>query len=206
MYSGIFSKWVTSLFIVALFFFGCGGTPTGPEPGGGSWDDLSDDEKNEKILEEAEAWINKEGGQCKEWIQKVVNIVSGYGGPSYLPLNYIKAGDPYNKARWLDSPNVKVVWQRAYQTPAEFPHVNSVLFPPEELIKPGNIIQYRKQGDYNNAVDSTGLHTALIKFVDSQTMTWIDSNWYGQGQVRRHDFSLSDWAAKIEAWTVYQIK
>jgi len=162
--------------------------------GKGSWSSLSDEERNKEILAKAKTWINKEGGQCKTWIQVVVDAASDR--TSHLPLNYIEAGDMYNKAKWQDSPNVEVVWQGAYHSPAGFPG----------SIKPGNIIQFRFLGNHNNSDDATGLHTALIKSVDSLSMTWIDSNWKGKELVRQHVFSISDWSEKIEAWTVYQVK
>lgn len=171
------------------------------------WKRLSEEQKNEEILKEARMWVNtaslQTGGHCKPWIQIcVVLTVSGL----YLPGNFIEAGHPYNKAKWAeDNPernkNVKVVWQSNKPDSAlDFlkTHPNT--------IKPGNIIQFRKQGDYNNAVDSTGLHTALIESVNSQSMNWIDSNWYGKKQVRQHEFSLSDWTNTIEAWTIYQVR
>ena len=196
MYSGTSLRRVLSLFIVTLFFFGCGNdSPMGPNGlGKGSWSSLSNEERNKEILDEAKARINEVGGQCKAWIQNVVNIASGQ--LNHLPQNHIKAGDMYNKAKWQDSPNVEVVWQRAYQSPAGFPR----------SIKPGNIIQFRYQGNHNNSDDATGLHTALIESVDSLSMTWIDSNWKGKELVRQHVFSLSDWSKTIEAWTVYQVK
>ena len=171
------------------------------------WSSLSEEQKNEEILKEARMWVNtaslQTGGHCKYWIQIcVVHTVSGL----YLPGNFIEAGHPYNKAKWKeDNPernkNVKVVWQcNKPDSALDFlkTHPNT--------IKPGNIIQFRKQGDYNNAVDSIGLHTALIESVNSQSMNWIDSNRYGKKQVRQHVFPFSAWADSIEAWTIYQVR
>ena len=134
------------------------------------------------------------GGECKPWIQIIVDRASGQ--TSYLPKNYIRAGDTYNKAKWYDSSNIEVVWQAADQTPARFP----------DTIKPGHIIQFRFLG-HNNADSTRGLHTALIESADSASMTWIDANWKRDSLVIRHDISLSKWSEeKIAAWTVYQVK
>lgn len=192
---------VSLLFIVTIFFFGCSDSPNGPEEHGGgeeSWSDKSDEERNELILTEARKLVTNpptEGGQCKTWIQKVVDRASGQ--TNHLPLNYIKAGDTYSKAKWYSSSKVDSVSGGAYQTPSD-----SLL----SKIKPGNIIQFRLLGNHNNSNETTGLHTALIESVDSLSMTWIDSNWKGDEMVLRHVFYLSDWSKTIEAWTVYQVK
>ena len=188
MYSRTSSKLAVSFFIVTLFFWGCKDTPMEPvysesEP----WSDLADEQKNEKILNEARKWVSedpntlKTGGQCKTWIQiDVVLTVSGL----YLPGNFIQAGHPYNKAKWVEnnperSDNVKVVWQSAKPDSAL-----DFLKTHPDTIKPGHIIQMRREGG-NTAVDSKGLHTALIESVNSESMTWIDSNWYEKGAPRK---------------------
>lgn len=154
---------------------------------------LSDAQRNQLILDEAKKWLNKEGGQCKEWIQAKV-VWNASGNVVFLPQNFSKPGDAYHLAKWNDSPDVRVVWQMAYACPTSFP----------SSLKPGHIIQLR----WNKSVPKYGggPHTAIIEQVNSTTMTWLDSNWKGDVMVTRHPFTLNDWWQKVEAWTVYQVK
>lgn len=211
MYSGTSSKLTVSffIFIIPLFFWGCAKeSPTEPDPQtlysrDEPWRDRTDEQRNEAILDKAREYLppdpkdGGEGGQCKTWIQIIVDRASGQ--TTHLPKNYISAEKTYNKAKWLNSRNIKVVWQEANHSPAKFP----------DTIKPGNIIQLRWKGDHNNDDGSTGLHTALIECIYPQSMIWIDSNWYTKEhseKVFRHVISLDYFSQNFEAWTVYQVK
>lgn len=153
------------------------------------WHDLTDNERNQLILSEAQSWVDKYSGQsCKVWVQNLVWTASWE--TVWLPLNYYNPDNTYHLARWEpENSDVSVV-------------LCSTLLISDYwwMFKPGQIIQMR------HSAGGTTPHTMIIKSATYYGFIVIDSNWASDGYVREHWISGSWFASYVEAWTVYQIK
>lgn len=156
---------------------------------GSAWHDLSDTQRNQKILEEAESWAGQKGGQCKEWVRAVVKNASG--GIVNIPSTYTGAGT-YYLAKWTPeypSSDAAVV-RRSTSNICNY----------WSSFSAGQIVQMRH--DYKGATP----HTMII-ILPTPWGFWVgDSNWYLNEKVYGHWISSSWFSSHLDAWTVYQIK
>jgi len=121
------------------------------------WHDLTQTGRNHAIHDEAVANNNTYGGECKPWVQNIVSWASG--GVVTVPLT-TNNGHGYT---WEYSPDVGEMY-------------NGI----EDLnVHVGMIVQMRIK--YSDG--SYGPHTAIIYQKNSSGITWIESNYSGDGMV-----------------------
>ncbi|MXV84794.1 hypothetical protein F4Z98_15660 [Candidatus Poribacteria bacterium] len=200
------------LFAMPLIFFtvGCGGenneetldSPIAPGnidrgSGGlssGDWDDLTQLEKNRKILARAIEDIGVMVRQtCKVWIQHVVlDVTNGY----WLPQN-----DVANSDRWIEDRNNRVFgWGAGFNSSTDI-----------TLADPGAIVQIRWVEGYASPVFEENLHTAIILYVTKNHIVFIDSNFDDtptgdDAYVRIRVTTVSDFHRYVESFTVYYVR
>ena len=161
------------------------------------WSSLTDEDRNQLILNEAQGQIGNIGGQCKEWVQDTVWYASWY--TRWLPQNYYNPSSEWHLAKWYDSSGVEVVC-KATEEYGSYPLRSPDICDYWWMIKPGQIIQMR----HNDGGITP--HTVIVKSATPWGFSVIDSNWNGDLKVRQHWISVSWFEDHTEAWTVYQVK
>lgn len=155
----------------------------------------TEDQINQLILAEAakQAQAGATGGQCKTWVQGLVQKTTG----RIIPLTDTVNPSYYN-AQWQPGSDVRVIWQLypQYYCITQFP----------SYLKPGQIIQLRWRSTVPWPNCSNGPHTAIIQSVNATAMNWYDSNFVAPNKVGSHPFSMTQWQQYVAAWTVYQVK
>lgn len=134
-------------------------------------------QRNYYLVMTAQSQLNTYGGQCKDWVAKIVYWTCGV----QLPQN---ASGP---APWY------------WQVPA-VSYIGT-----GSPIVPGCIIQMQVPNKYTGVL---GPHTAIVTAVTSDGLDFIDSNWQGDGIVRRHFVKYSDFNRWTQSryYTVYTIR
>lgn len=125
--------------------------------GKSEWDKLPARQKGMKIVSAALAHDGKVGGQCKVWVQAVIRAANG--GHFDVPLNTADVSEG-----WQADPTG---------------HVRS-LGPRIESAKPGDIVQMIIRDRNGVAIG----HTAIVGSNDGGRITWLESNYKGDGRVR----------------------
>lgn len=147
-----------------------------------SWHGMTQAQRNNALINRAYQEVNTKGGQCKEWIQKMVYAASG--NHVWLPVNNPSPNDWY----WVSD------------QPRWHPTGMSTML---EWITPGYIIQMRLDGGIP--------HTAIVASKDSMGLTLIDSNWFIQSApeiVKIHYITYTALYEKLEqpySFSVYYI-
>lgn len=172
------------------------------------WGTLSQSDRNARIVSQAQSEVGQLAGQCKTFATEVVRIASNqanglYGTYSdsytrWLPLtaDWVSYQD-YSSYYWSnsDSNYQYVVATSGNGTSPLFGAV------------PGSIIQMRiklASGGYTP-------HTTIVEVnnTSTQVLTLIESNYNGDGYVKRRWINYPDFVNALEAnyeYTIYQIK
>jgi hypothetical protein len=146
-----------------------------------SWHDLSQSERNQRILSDGHEDLNDDVGvSCKIWVRNIVREASG----NLVTIPSTKS----NGYQWYSHPDVYAVPQPS----------------PVEWVTPGCIIQMK----WRNQNGTTYPHTAIVVSKNSSGMTWIDSNWNGDQVVRTHFVSYSQFYTAVQGYryTLYYIE
>ena len=145
------------------------------------WHEISQVQRNRKIIDRAFEDLGKRGGQCKAWVYHVV--LSASGDKVRLPRNNMAVKDS-----WFDSEFAE--GRKASITTA----------------KPGEIVQIRWK---EHIAPPWNLHTLIVVSVDPHEITFIDSNWKGDEMVGERTKKISIFEgdnAWAESFTIYTIK
>ena len=145
------------------------------------WHGLSQSQRDNRIKMRALAELGHSTGlQCKEWVREVVDDASS--GEVIIP-----ATRP-NNYQWYNHPYIQSYSQGC----------------PPPGVAPGRIIQMVWHNQSNNNVSP---HTAIVYSTTSSGMTWIDCNWQGDGVVRMHYVSYTNFQACVGSeYTLYKIR
>ena len=145
------------------------------------WHSLSQQQRNQRIVDYANRDVGKWGGQCKAWVQGRV-VFDASGGHVWLPLNQ----PPPNDWMWYNDANGHAVGMSM----------------PIENVQVGMIIQMK--------LKSGSPHTAIIAGKSSTGVTFIDSNWSTNNDeiVRVHSMTFSQFYGMLQSpgsYSVYYI-
>lgn len=149
--------------------------------GKSDWDKLPTRQKGMKIVSAALAHEGRSGGECKVWVQAVIKAANG--GHFEVPLN-------------------TAVVTESWQADATG-HVRS-LGPRIASAKPGDVVQMVIRDRKGVAIG----HTAIVGSNDGSTITWLESNYKGDGKVRTsRTQTIKDFnAALVDGrYTVYRM-
>ncbi len=145
------------------------------------WHGQSQNQRNSAILTRGSSDNNHNVGMvCKDWVRRVVQDAS----QNVVTIPSTRSND----YQWNNSQNVYAYAQPFYMS----------------WVQPGQIIQmrWRNQGD-----SEVYPHTAIVRSKTSSSMTWIDCNWSGDGVVRTHTVTFSQFNACVGSnFTVYEIR
>ncbi len=160
---------------------------------GGPWTYVySQSGRNNAIVAQAQLQVGSYGGQCKTWVYNVVYnasyVVNGGSCGRVLPATDSWNGEVSAAYYWISDP-----------------YVSGSCLPLGQVV-PGQIIQMRVK--YANG--SYGPHTSIVEAnnVATQSLTFLESNFSGDGIVKRRSVSYSDFIASLQAasyYTVYTI-
>ena len=148
------------------------------------WHELTQTQRNRKILERAYQDLDQKKKECKEWIQDIVFNASD--GEVYPPQNHIL------KDRWIDDPE---------NTNSEYCIGRSG---PITSARPGEIVQVRWKESYKKP--PRNLHTFIVVSVNALTITVIDSNAEDQKIVRERDMNISNFDKIADSFSIYYIR
>ena len=195
-------KGIALLVVLSIFFaVGCGGDDENTQEGSGGtlpsgdWDNLTQLEKNKKILARA---IEDEGimvrQSCKVWVQHVVlDVTNGY----WLPQN-----DTANNDRWIRDPHDRVFgWGAGFNSSTDI-----------TLADPGAIIQIRWIEGYASDDFKYNLHTAIVVCVSEDHIVFIESNNddtpadASDAYANTRAITVSDFRKNVESFTVYYVR
>lgn len=206
----LFEKCMALLAVLLIFFVvGCGGDDdeqseqgsdfesfeTGGPPRIGEWDNLTQLEKNRKILTRAidDLEFNIKLS-CKVWIQHVVrDATDGY----MLPLN-----DEVNGDRWIKDEH-----NRVFGLGAGFNSSTDI-----RRADPGAIVQIQwKKGRFSNE-HKYNRHTAIVLYVSDKHIIFIESNYddtpadVDDAYVRVRATTANEFYSDVESFTVYYVR
>lgn len=157
------------------------------------WHELTQSDRNQRIVAQAQYDLGKVGGACIIWVRDVVRVASNQAGGPGIPVLIPNAtawnGVPDEGYQWLSDPNV-----------------TSYGSLPLGSVVPGMIIQMRtsyKSGGY-------GPHTAIVLANSPGTsqLTLIESNYTIPYTVTTRPISYAAFYQLIEStyhYTVYTI-
>lgn len=154
------------------------------------WHKLTQEDRNRRIVTQAESDFQKIGGECKVWANDVVRVASYFAGGQSVQLP--RATDNDEGYAWMDDGT-------GYEV--SYGHLE-----PKSMV-PGMIIQmhiHYKNGTY-------GPHTAIVlsNSVETQKLTLIESNYNGNYMVNKRIVGYRDFISSIENkinYTVYTIR
>ena len=144
--------------------------------------------------------MGSNGGECKAWAQSVVNhsllrppvtVANPNGVPIQLPLN------SSDLSRWSSTND----WQYVYAVEHQVHPAKACLVRFPLSMQPGRIVQ----ASVNYSSGGTGPHTFIVEQRTDDKLYVLESNWYFDHTVRRHTYTLNDWAKYYKEWTVYQV-
>ena len=153
------------------------------------WHELSQSQRNQKILERAYKDLHQKTKECKAWVQDVVYSASN--GDVYPPIT-----DMNHKDRWIDDPE---------KTDSEYCIGRCASI---RSAKPGEIVQLRWKESYVPLPNN--LHTFIVVSVNASTITVIDSNAENRQIVSERELPISDFDgsddAKVDSFSIYTIR
>lgn len=129
-------------------------------------------QRNSYIVMAAQSRVNTYAGDCKVWVQNLIPWICGVQIPQNAPIPI-----PWY---WV-MPAPYIVGSYGYQCPR---------------VVPGCIIQMQVPNRYTGIL---GPHTAIVASVTSTGFNFIDCNWLGDGIVRPHFVSYTD----FNRWTQF---
>ena len=200
---------ILSTFILLLIFFvvGCGGDSGNEKTANGDvggistnkdWNELSQTERNQRIIDEALGDFRKNVGvSCKVWVQNVVRNASD--GNVGIPLNN------EDGSGWRTDPNGttfgdgKVALFRQNQNP--------ILL----NISPGAIIQIKWKEGFASDDPKYNIHTAIILHVlEDIGAIFIESNYdtpknEADASVGIRFVSEKEFEKQVEAYSIYYV-
>lgn len=142
------------------------------------WHDLSQSQRNQKILQRAYQDLGQKKGQCKPWVQDVVFAASN--GAVYPPKNH-----PL-KDRWRNDPK---------NTDSEYCIGRCG---PITSASPGEIVQVRWKANVN---PPDNLHTFIVVSVNAS-----DSNGKNKQSVRKRTLQTSNFNKIADSFSIYYIR
>jgi hypothetical protein len=156
-------------------------TADNPRGSNNAWHQLSDRERGMRLISAALFWNGRYGGECKEWIQKVVKNVTN--GHVLVPANTAIVTH-----RWVSDSSGHILDLGATISSARF----------------GDIVQMVIRDRSGNSIG----HTAIIGSNSGSSITWLESNYRGDkivtvNRVQSHQQFLSSLNGR---YTVYRIK
>ncbi len=122
------------------------------------WHSMTQTERDHAILFQGNVDIGKYEGQCKTWIQARVVPIASAGAVS-VPPNY--------------DPTLDYMWKSGTYL------VRSSLAISDPNVHVGTIVQMR----IHTSGGGITPHTAIISLKDANGITWLESNYYGNGGV-----------------------
>lgn len=172
------------------------------------WGTLSQSNRNARIVSQAQYEVGLLAGQCKTFAIEVVRIASNQANGLYGTYS-----DAYT--RWLP---VTADWVSYHDyssyywsnSDSNYQYVTATAGNGTSTLSgavPGSIIQMRirlASGGYTP-------HTAIVEVnnTSTQVLTLIESNYTGDGYVKRRWINYPDFVSALEAnyeYTIYQIK
>lgn len=144
------------------------------------WHDISTRSKGMKIISAGLTDVGKSGGECKEWVRKVVAAATG---GFQLPANTKTVTDAWEK----DTSG----------------HVSNQGKSSIATSKPGDIVQMIVT--LSNGAQSS--HTAIVASNSGKEITWLESNWpIGSKVSNSRKQSIANFKEKTVSYTVYRVK
>lgn len=204
----LFEKCMALLAVLLIFFVvGCGGDDDDDEqpeqgldfetggPAGEEWNNLTQLQKNKKILTRAIDDIELNVKQsCKVWIHHVVkDATDGYD----LPLNDADNGD-----RWIEDEH-----NRVFGVGAGFDSSTDI-----RTASPGAIVQIQWKEGIGSDDPRYNRHTAIVLYVSDKHIIFIESNYdktpaiVDDAYVRIRATTANEFYRDVESFTVYYVR